>query len=164
MLDMLKSTYSLMKVQCYWSYSCLNRWVFNALLKVPIFSTWRNCTGSEFHSFGPDTRKDLSPYDTVLVLGITRFIPFWDRRVLPGVYTSNISVMYLGASLCNARNVCNATLYCILRLIGNQWRFLNTGVMCSLFLVCVIILAAVFWTRCKRSKVEDGSPLSTTLQ
>lgn len=65
------------------------------------------------------------------------------RRVREGVYGWSRSDRYEGARLRSALKVRRRSLYCILWGIGSQWSWMRTGVMCSLDLVQVIILAAV---------------------
>ena len=76
--------------------------------------------GRAFHELGAEWVKDLCPYRTVLILGITSVREFCDLSVLLGLYILSMSLMYRGDRSCSALYVWICILYCILYCTGNH--------------------------------------------
>ena len=53
---------------------CLNKCVFNLVLKVSTVDAPFNSSGNLFHSSAPATTKARSPYDVVRVLGVSSLL------------------------------------------------------------------------------------------
>ena len=77
---------------------CLKRRVFSLALKILLLSTARNWDVSSFFSLGPQTEKDLSPYDFTLYRSrFSQIESVEECSDLLGLKTSNNSCKHLGA-------------------------------------------------------------------
>ena len=79
--------------------------VFNNVLNAYIVFSSLMLLGRAFHELGAEWVKDLCPYRTVLIIGITSVREFCDQSVLLGLYILSMSLMHRGDRSCSALHV-----------------------------------------------------------
>ena len=128
--------------KCFYNVS-INAYLNDSRLSIALMLYY-----STLHSDGTTDEKAWSLYVLSLVFGIWKWNLSANLKLWPGWCSVMRSERY--ARVCSWRHLWVGVniLNSVLLTMGSQWRECNIGVMCSNCLVCVRIIAAVFWRHC----------------